>query len=407
MKKLFSNQVINIFLRGTTVLLKFILSVLVIKKLSIEEFGVFGLFQSTIIISTFILGFDFYNFTSREILKENAKSVSYYFINQLAFHLVVYILIVPLTFFVFISGIIHANYLWLFVLILISEHLSQELYRLLIILNKSVAATTLLFLRSGLWVLFLYFFWTQNILTVNINSILFLWLLGAISSVLLGFKFANLNTINKINFKWIIYGVKVSLPFFIGTILYKIIEFSGRYFLSFYHSETEVGVYTFFTSISNILFVFVQTIVIIELYPKLIKAKNNGQEEFFLMLRIFKKQIIQYSIIGIVLSIICIYPLLWFLDKTALFESVFAYLLLLVSTLFFCFSFISHYALYVNKKDFDILKATIISFIFNISLSFVLIPRFAVLGAALAQLSTFAIMFIIKSIYWEKQKLES
>ena len=152
---------------------------------------------------------------------------------------------------------------------------------------------------------------------------------------------------------------------------------------------------------------FVQTIVIIELYPKLIKAKNNGQEEFFLMLRIFKKQIIQYSIIGIVLSIICIYPLLWFLDKTALFESVFAYLLLLVSTLFFCFSFISHYALYVNKKDFDILKATIISFIFNISLSFVLIPRFAVLGAALAQLSTFAIMFIIKSIYWEKQKLES
>ena len=213
MKKLFSNQVINIFLRGTTVLLKFILSVLVIKKLSIEEFGVFGLFQSTIIISTFILGFDFYNFTSREILKENAKSVSYYFINQLAFHLVVYILIVPLTFFVFISGIIHANYLWLFVLILISEHLSQELYRLLIILNKSVAATTLLFLRSGLWVLFLYFFWTQNILTVNINSILFLWLLGAISSVLLGFKFANLNTINKINFKWIIYGVKVSLPF--------------------------------------------------------------------------------------------------------------------------------------------------------------------------------------------------
>ena len=205
MKKLFSNQVINIFLRGTTVLLKFVLSVLVIKKLSIEEFGVFGLFQSTIIISTFILGFDFYNFTSREILKENAKTVGYYFTNQLAFHLVVYILIIPLTYFVFISGIIHSNYLWLFVLILISEHLSQELYRLLIILNKSVAATTLLFLRSGIWVLFLYFFWTQSILAVNIHSILLLWLLGAISSVLLGFKFVNLNRINKINFKWIIY----------------------------------------------------------------------------------------------------------------------------------------------------------------------------------------------------------
>ena len=233
-----------------------------------------------------------------------------------------------------------------------------------------------------------------------------MWLLGAVSSVLLGFKFVNLNTINKINLKWIIYGIKVSLPFFIGTILYKIIEFSGRYFLSFYHSETEVGVYTFFTSISNILFVFVQTIVIIELYPKLIKAKNSGQEEFFLTLKIFKKQILQYSVIGIILSIICIYPLLWFLDKMALFESVSSYLFLLVSTLFFCFSFISHYALYVYKKDFDILKATIISFVFNIFLSIVLIPRFAVLGAALAQLSAFAIMFIVKSTYWKKQKLE-
>mgnify|MGYP001257675029 FL=1 len=406
MEKLFSNQVLNLFLRGATILLKFLLSILVIKKLNIEEYGVFGLFQSTVIISTFILGFDFYNFTSREILKENAKPFSYYFMNQIAFHLFVYIFIIPLTYFVFISAVIDSNYLWLFVLILIPEHLSQELYRLLIILNKSVAATTILFLRSGGWVLLLYLLWTQKTLTVNVNSILLLWLFGAILSVLFGFKFVKLKKINKIDFKWMLKGIKIAFPFFIGTILYKIIEFSGRYFLSFYHSETEVGVYTFFTSISNILFVFVQTIVIIELYPKLIKAKNIDTKEFFATLKVFKMQIKRYSIIGIVLSIICIYPLLWFLDKTVLFQSVVSYLLLLVSTLFFCFSFISHYALYVNKKDIEILKATIISFIFNILLSFILIPKFGVVGAAVAQLSTFIIMYVIKLTYWNKHKLK-
>ena len=230
MEKLFSNQVLNLFLRGATILLKFLLSILVIKKLNIEEYGVFGLFQSTVIISTFILGFDFYNFTSREILKENAKPFSYYFMNQIAFHLFVYIFIIPLTYFVFISAVIDSNYLWLFVLILIPEHLSQELYRLLIILNKSVAATTILFLRSGGWVLLLYLLWTQKILTVNVNSILLLWLFGAILSVLFGFKFVKLKKINKIDFKWMLKGIKIAFPFFIGTILYKIIEFSGNCF---------------------------------------------------------------------------------------------------------------------------------------------------------------------------------
>ena len=110
MMKLFTDKVINLVLRGITVLLKFALSIIVIKELSVEDYGVFGLFQSTIIILTFIIGFDFYTFSSREILKKNTKSFSFYFTNQLVFHLLVYIFILPFTYFVFKLGIIDLNF---------------------------------------------------------------------------------------------------------------------------------------------------------------------------------------------------------------------------------------------------------------------------------------------------------
>lgn len=404
MNKIFSDNIVNLSLRGITILLKFALSILVIKNLSVEDYGVFGLFQSTIIILTFVVGFDFYTFSSREIIKKDAHEFSYYFVNQLVFHLVAYILIIPFSYFIFKFGIIDFKYIVLFILILITEHLSQELYRILILLNKTVVATSVLFFRSGFWIIALYLFWNQNILEVSINSILLLWFFGSALSILIGFKFIDVESIKKPDLKWILEGIKISFPFFIGTILYKIIEFSGRYFLNFYHSDAEVGVFTFFSGIANIIYVFVQTIVIIELYPKLIMAKDVNNEEFFAILKIFKKQIIQYSILGFILSIIFIYPLLWFLDKTVLFDSLVSYIVLLVSTLLFCFSFIYHYALYTYKKDISILKATILSFVFNILLSFILIPIFGILGAAIAQLFSFCILLIAKLFFWKNCK---
>jgi len=405
MNQLFSDRLINLSLRGLTILLKFVLSILIIKELSLEDYGIFGLFQSSIIILSFIVGFDFYTFSSREILKKDAKPVNYYFTNQLVFHLFAYIVILPLSYFIFYSGIIDFKYFVLFILILVSEHLSQEIYRILIILNKSVIATTVLFFRSGLWIIALYIVWNQNYLSKSIDSILILWLIGAIISVILGFNFLNLKKLKKLDVKWILLGVKVALPFFIGTIFYKLIEFSGRYFLIFFYGESEVGVFTFFTSIANILFVFVQTIVIIERYPKLIEAKEKGKELFLVSLKVFNKEIIQYSMAGFVLSIVFIYPLLWFLDKIELFESFISYIILLISSLMFCLSFISHYALYSYKRDFYILKATTFGLMINLVMSFLLIPRYSVLGASIAQLAAFFSMFVLKVYFWKKIKI--
>lgn len=404
MKYFFSKKVVNIFLRGVTLVLKFLLSLLVIKKLSIEDYGVYGLFQSSVIILIFVVGFEFYSFSSREMLNNSSKKFSYYFKNQLFFYLMVYLIILPLSYVLFLFSGIDFEYINLFYVILISEHLSQEIYRVLIILKKTIPATILLFIRSGFWIILLYFYWELGFVEPNINTLFVLWLLGTSFSIFFGFRFIPFKWVKGVDFYWIRRGLKIAFPFFIGAVLYKLIEFSARYFLEYYFSTKEVGIFTFFSGIGNILFIFVQTIVFIELGPRLIEIKNESHDKFLKLLREFKKQTIQYSIAGIVLSSIFIYPLLVFLDKAIFFENILSYFIILASTMFYCFSYISHYALFSYNRDWEILMATVSGFVFNIVASFILIPKFGILGAAVSQLIGFSMVFIGKSIYWSKYK---
>tara|TARA_R110002049_G_scaffold291474_3_gene475433 strand:+ start:8992 stop:10140 length:1149 start_codon:yes stop_codon:yes gene_type:complete len=377
---------------------------MLIKSLGIAEFGVFGLFQSTVIIMTFFLGLDFYTFTAREILKLESKEFSYYIKHQIIFHTIAYILILPFCYFLVLWNIIQKEFIYLFIIILVSEHLSQEIYRILIILKKTVVATLVLFLRSGLWIILTYLLWKNNFIPSSLESLLYLWLLGAALSVIIGFYYLDFKWIQGVDKGWIKEGLIVAFPFFIGTILYKMMEFSGRYFLNFYFTSAEVGVYTFFSSIANVMFVFVQTIVIIELYPSLIESKNKSYAVFLNNLRTFEKQTIKFSTIGIVLSLLGIYPLLAFLNKTILFDSIFSYILLLISTAIFSLSFIPHYALYSYNHDWKILQATLIGALFNVAFNFLLIPTFGVMGAAISQLVSFFILFVVKVYFWKKFK---
>ena len=331
------NGIINLSLRAVTILLKFILSIVLIKGLGVDQYGVFGLFQSSIIILTFVIGFDFYTFSAREILNNRPVKQNRYLKNQLVFHLIGYLLIIPIAFALSSFEIVPNKFIKYFILILVFEHLSQELYRLLILFGKTIISTIVLFTRSGVWVALLFGISEFTDYKISIELVLILWSIGALVSVFIGFKYLNFKWVKGVDFLWIKNGILISIPFLIGTIFYKLVEFSGRYFLKF----------------------------------------------------------------GLLLSIIGIYPLLVFLDKFELFENIASYGLLLVSTFFFCLSFIYHYALYSFNRDIYILKAAGLTLFCNIVLSFVLVPRYGIVGASIAQLGSFVCIYFSKMYYWK------
>lgn len=318
------------------------------------------------------------------------------------FHGIVYVFILPIALFVFLYDVIDFTYITYFYTILILEHISQEIYRILIVLKKSVIASLTLFLRAGLWIVALYMFWQMGLGHTEIQEVFNFWILGSLFSVIVGLANLKFKPEFSVDFNWIKSGVVMAFPFLLATVFYKVIEFSGRYFIDFYWTKAEVGVYTFFSGISNAMFVFVQSMVIIVMSPHLIESSNKGKEEFKKVFKDYKKQIMITTIIGFIIACICIYPLLLFIEDEYLMQNILVFVLLLVAVVFFCFSYVPHYGLYVYHKDRQLLATSILSASVIVILNFILVPKYGIIGAAIAQVISMMILFFSKGYLYNK-----
>lgn len=395
-------KIINLLLRLLAMGAKFLLVIFIGKYLSSEALGEYGLFFSTITIAIFFLGMDFYVFNTREIIATSEKNKKAILIrDQFIFYIFTYIIILPLLIVVFFLNIIDFKYMILFYLVLVAEHISQEFYRLFITLSRQTLATFLLFIRSGIWIYVLVAVWVLDLGNLkNLKFVYIGWLFGAFLSVAIGIfyliKDYGLNNFKgKINFTWIKSGLKISMPFFMGTIAYKIVEFSNRYIIDFFMSKSDVGVFTFFSNIANSLQTIVYTLVIMMYYPKIIAAYQSGSETATLI-KNFTKETILYSMICSVVMAISIYPILGFLNKTEFFENLPIFWILLISILFANLSLVPHYQLFAMKKDILIRNITIGVAILNVVLTLTLVYFYGLYGAAIAMIISYFAMYFIK-----------
>src|SRR5690606_2738796 len=251
MKK-FLISLANLGFRGFSLGAKFLLIFYIGKYFAYETLGLYGIFTTTITLSVFLLGFDFYRYSAREILALPFAEQASVIKDQFLYYLAAYVLFLPLLGFIFFFKVIPIHYFYYFYLILIFEHLSQELFRLFTILSRPLYANFLMFIRSGLWVMVLLsvWFYSDN-QALSLKTVWVFWISGAGISIILGFyslmriyKGVELKPIDP---KWFIKGTKISIFYLGSTIAYKIIEFSDRYMIDYLLGKKEVGIYTFFS----------------------------------------------------------------------------------------------------------------------------------------------------------------
>lgn len=395
-------KILNLSLRLLAMGAKFLLVIFIGKYLSSEALGEYGLFFSTITISIFFLGMDFYVFNTRELIAATQKDIRAILIrDQFVFYIFTYTIFFPLLLIVFLLNVIEFKYIVLFYIVLVVEHISQELYRLFITLSRQTLATFLLFIRSGLWIYILILFWICGFENLkDLTHIYIFWFISAFLSITIGviclikdYKFDSFKGV--INFGWIKHGVKTSMPFFIGTIAYKIVEFSNRYIIDFFMSKSDVGVFTFFANIANALQTIVYTLVIMMYYPKIIAAYQSESETATLIKK-FTQETILYSLICSVAIAILIYPILNFLGKDEFFENLPILWILLSSILFLNLSFVPHYQLFALKKDILIRNITIVIAVLNIILMFIFVYFWGLYGGASAMLISYFLMYFVK-----------
>ena len=398
---------------------KLLLSTFVLVFISTEDFGVYVMIAKTLTIAIVVLGFDFYTYSQREILQGEQTNQGQKIRDQFIFYFINYLFILPLMFLVFYFDRISMEYIFWFYALLVLDHISQELYRILLVFKKSVIASALFFIKVGVWIFPLFALWMFGFENLkNIKTILFFWTTFELLAIIFGLFFIKslpftIDFSTTINWDWIKKGLVICLPFFIGTIASNVIEFADIYMIKEYFGEdgdTQIGIYGFFVNMGNIVQMFVQSAILIVFAPKLIESFSQDKTKYKSLHGQMSKQNILASVLFAILVFVLLLPLVKFLGKTEIEQHYNLIYILVGAKVLFNFSMIYHYHLYVRHKDRLIVLTMIISAIVNLCLNYVLIPLYGIYGAAFATLASFILIFILKMVFaknvLKKEKLK-
>ncbi|EGK3862229.1 hypothetical protein IPA56_004369, partial [Escherichia coli] len=232
---------------------KFLLMMAIARFLTVKDVGDYGLYVSIIVVSLYFVGLDFYIFSTREILDPKViKNIGEILFNQFVFFAFSYLLLAAIWLGLLTLSAITGVGGLLFVLT-ITEHLSQECYRVLIIKERITIANFILFIRSGIWcylcVPLLYFHF------IKLEQIFYIWLVFSAISVAVGVisivKFESVSISDfKLDVQWLKRGVKTSFLFFLGTLCLRVINYLDKVIAVHFITSPNLGVYVFFFGVA-------------------------------------------------------------------------------------------------------------------------------------------------------------
>jgi len=392
------NKLSSFFLRISAMASKFGIFTILSKHFDTATYGVYSLQATTITIAIFILGFDFYNYTIRDILINKAETSSKVFTSA-SLYGITYLLFVVGGYFLFNSIDYFSEYTFLLILICITEHLNQEIYRLLLAFRKVLVANLLLFIRVAGWTLFVLFEIYILKVNVSINDVLVTWTWFNVITLLITailFWKKLWDSLKEIHFKknWLIKGLRISIIFYVATIFLKIIEYSNRYIVEGILGESAAGIFSFYSNFAMVIGIYVSTIVVSYELPELIESSNS--ENFTGKLKNFKKLLMLHSLVASITVIIFIFPVLMWQGK----ESFISYWPIIILFTFGMYlmniSLVYHSYLYIKHKEKKLLEIVVISGIFNVMITYVLCHFYGLYGAAVAFLLTAILMFFLR-----------
>ncbi|EAU7578276.1 polysaccharide biosynthesis protein, partial [Salmonella enterica] len=368
MKKSLFIYYLSIGIRGFTLISKFVFIILLAKLLQSSDLGVYGLISAAVGYAIFAIGFEFYTYSTREII--NSKSDDLFFIlkNQSFFYVLSYIFYIPI--FIVIqhySFLPHGSEYW-FLAILFFEHIAQEINRILITLENQAFASLVLFIRQGLWcwlvIAIMLLFPTSR----NLFIVFTLWLFGTFCASAMGFFYILKNNKRKFtspfSWRWIMRGIILSAPMLIAALALRGFFTFDRFAVEHIAGLKILGVYTLFISMTAAIQSFLDTILISFSFPKL--AKLCYRKDYIGFIAGMKSFAFKLIAVSLLLCICCFftgYILIQWIGKIEYWELLPLFQLLIVATFIYCLSLIPHLGLYALRKDKMIVWSQCLTFL--------------------------------------------
>lgn len=363
-----STRLINIGLRGATLLTRFLLVFFLARYLDPAALGYYGLFAATVGYAIYFVGLDFYTYLSREIVHAAPEQRGRMLKGQLALSVLLYLVLSPLGLWLLILYDWPLYLVYWFVPVLVLEHVNQELFRLLIALSEQLAASVLLFIRQGAWVLVMMLLMYLDGSARHLQLVMGLWVLAGVVAACLGlYKLRHLPVGGwglAVDWQWVRKGVVVSAWFLLATLALRGIQTFDRYWLEALGGITMVAPYVLLMGIAGTLLAFLDAAVFAFAYPVLIQLHHRqdvaeGRRQVW---RLLWQTVSLSAIFGLASWLALPYFLAW-TGKPLYLQLAGWYPWLLLAMVLNAVGMVPHYALYALGVDKPIIHSHIFAFL--------------------------------------------
>lgn len=360
-------RLINVALRGLTLAIKFFLIICLAVYLPPEEVGIYGLIAVTVSYAIYFVGFEFYTYSTRDLIGKPKSDWPRLISSQVAFFGMMYLLVLPALSLLFLFGNLPLELLSGFLVLIILEHLSSELMRLLVAAERQTLATIIIFIKQGVWAIFLVLTMWMFPATRNIETLLLFWIFGAALSIAAGvapllkldWKRSNLS----LDWKWVKRGIWIALPLLISSISARAIFTLDRYAFEALNGLALLGAYSVYMSIAAAMLAFMESGVFVFFYPRMMRAYKRGDfSEFKSVYKKMEKQAFVW-LLALVVFISCSVPIIFSaLSEKIYYDNIILFYGMLFAVSVFLVGYVYQYALYATLQDRSIIFANVIGF---------------------------------------------
>lgn len=396
-----TKRLLNLSLRAATLVSKFALIFVLAKFLEPAEVGLYGLLSATVFYVLFALGFDFYTFTTRELIVTDRRKWAGMLRDQGVFYGITYTALLPLCLLLFWLGFLPWELaIWFFPLLAL-EHLAQELNRLLVAISEPLWASIVLFVRSGAWAVIAALWMWLDPAQRTLGFVLAAWAIGVLAACILGASrlrgFDRASLQRAIDWSWIRKGIRVAFPFVLATLSLRGLYTVDRYWIEALGGLEQLAAYVLFVGIANAIMSFLDAAVFTFAYPALIASAGKGDRAAFdRQMRRLGQHTLAVTLGLSIAAILCAGPLIDWLDRPSYTQHFGLLYWTVLAAALSGVSMIPHYGLYARRKDRPIIFSHLASLPIFFLATLALIPLLGIAAVPAAMALAFLFLLLAK-----------
>lgn len=346
-------RLINLFLKGLSLLSKLLLIIMLSKSFSQDGFAYYSLFVSIGLYIVSFIGLEYHAFSNRELIASN--NVDMVFSNYIAYTMFAVLISVIIVYFVFFLNFLPIDLFVYLVFFVIFEYISLEISRYLNFTNRQLLSSVIITIKTSLWIFPVFLLVYFKYLKIDLIFILKIWTIFMFIGTISGSFFVFYRTkhnfkIKLISIKWILIGITKSKNIFLAAQVAMVFTVIDRYALKYFGSLEDVAIYSLYFSIAYSILSAAEATIFVFYIPKLIKEKKHIVN-MLLEYKSTLKIVVLFLCVTIPISYIIIHPILKFINNESYIDNINFYYLLLLFVSVKIISFVPHYVIYALGFD--------------------------------------------------------